>query len=82
MLSAFLRAYKLHTGTAIVDETFICKVAIAVGAFILLLMPATVWDCEEEESDFWKKTALDYVKAGAETNLAWLRQSCLGPLFT
>ncbi|KAK6852075.1 hypothetical protein PG995_012200 [Apiospora arundinis] len=80
LLSSFLRAYRLGTGDAIVDEAFVCKVAIALGAFVLLFMPAPFWDCVEEDNEPWRKLALQYVKAGAEADIAWLRQSSLGPL--
>ncbi|KAK8058192.1 hypothetical protein PG994_008640 [Apiospora phragmitis] len=80
LLSSFLRAYRLGTGDAIVDDKFVCKVAIAVGAFILLFMPAPFWDCVEEDREPWTKLSLQYVKAGAENDITWLRQSSLGPL--
>ncbi|KAK8018922.1 hypothetical protein PG991_008112 [Apiospora marii] len=80
LLSSFLRAYRIGTGDAIVDDTFVCKVAVAMGAFLLLFMPAPFWDCVEADREPWVKVALDYVNAGAEGDMAWLRQSRLGPL--
>ncbi|KAK8062626.1 hypothetical protein PG997_014723 [Apiospora hydei] len=80
LLSSCLAAYRLGTGDAIVDDKFVCKTAIALGAFLLLFMPAPFWDCVEEDREPWVKLALQYIKAGAETDMGWLLQSSLGPL--
>ncbi|KAK8131748.1 hypothetical protein PG984_008186 [Apiospora sp. TS-2023a] len=81
LLSSFLRAYRVGTGDAIVDDQFVCKVAVTMAAFLLLFMPAPFWDCVEEDREPWVKLALQYVKAGAEADMAWLRQSSLGAAF-
>lgn len=80
LLSSFLKAYKDKAGAVIIDEDFVCKVAVAVGTFLLLFMPAKIWDCTEEDREPWTETAIQYVKAGAERNMAWLSQSVLKPL--
>lgn len=79
LLSSFLKAYK-GNAAAIIDGDFVCKVAVAVGTFLLLFMPAKIWDCTEEDREPWTETAIQYVKAGAERNMAWLSQSSLKPL--
>ncbi|KAH8774379.1 hypothetical protein F5883DRAFT_412431 [Diaporthe sp. PMI_573] len=80
LLEAFLKAYRQHAGVFIVDVEFTCKVAVAMGTFILLLMPAQVWDCDESETALWTKIALDYIKAGVEQDMIWLERSSLKPL--
>lgn len=82
MLSSFLAAYKNGVDAAIIDEAFVCKVAAAAGVFILFLMPigAQVWDCTNEDVEPWRDVALQYIRAGAVGDMAWLRQSCLKPL--
>lgn len=80
LLSSFLRAYRVGTGDAIVDGEFVCKVAVAMGAFLLLFMPAPFWDCVEEDREPWVELALEYVEAGAGGDMVWLRRSSLGPL--
>jgi hypothetical protein len=77
LLSSFLIAYKTHAGSVIIDEDFVCKVSVAVGTFLLLFMPAQVWGCTENDREEWTNTAIQYVKAGAERNIAWLSQSVL-----
>lgn len=80
LLSSFLQAYRIGTRDAIVDDEFVCKVAVTMGAFLLLFMPAPFWDCVEADREPWVKLALQYVRAGAEADMVWLRQSSLGPL--
>lgn len=80
LLSSFLKAYKDNAGEVIIDSDFVYKVAVAVGTFLLLFMPAKIWDCTEEDRGPWTETAIQFVKAGAERDIAWLRQSVLRPL--
>ncbi|KAG7073782.1 phosphotransferase enzyme family protein [Colletotrichum scovillei] len=82
LLSSFLSAYKQRVGSAVVDESFVSRVALSAGIYMLWLIPINprVWDCTEEDVEAWKKTSLDYIRAGANGDVAWLRQSCLGPL--
>lgn len=82
LLSSFLTAYKKQAGSSIVDEAFVCKVALSAGVYILFLMFINpgVWDCTEEDVGPWKEEALRYVRAGVEADLDWLGQSALKPL--
>lgn len=80
LLLGFLKAYKRHASTVLVDDDFVCKLAGLVGAFLLLLMPAKVWDCEEDDRGPWTTIALDYIKAGVARDMEWLKKSSLQPL--
>lgn len=84
LLSSFLSAYaRAIAGLNLVDETFVRKVAAAVGVLTLFLMSVgpQVWDCSgEEDINRWKGTAVEFIRAGAKGDLNWIRQSCLGPL--
>ncbi|EXF74071.1 hypothetical protein CFIO01_10497 [Colletotrichum fioriniae PJ7] len=84
LLSSFLSAYKQRVGSAVVDESFVSRVALSAGIYMLWLIPINprVWDCTEEDVESWKRTSLDYIRAGANEDVDWLRQSCLGPLLT
>lgn len=84
LLSSFLSAYaRAIAGLNLVDETFVRKVAAAVGVLTLFLMSVgpQVWDCSgEEDINRWKGTAVEFIRAGADGDLNWIKQSCLGPL--
>lgn len=82
MLSSFLSAYKSQTKDRIADDAFVRKVAVSAGVFILFLMPVApqVWDYTQEEAGPWLQLAKKYIRAGAEGDMAWLRESCLKEL--
>ena len=84
LLSSFLSAYASSiAGLNLVDETFVRKVAAAVGVLTLFLMSVgpQVWDCAgEEDINHWKGKSVEFILAGANEDLNWLTQSCLGPL--
>ncbi|GKT65489.1 hypothetical protein ColTof3_12828 [Colletotrichum tofieldiae] len=82
LLSSFLTAYKILAGDSIIDNSFIRKVAVAVGVFLLYFIGqgAELWGFTEKDSQEWAGKAIEYLKAGADDNLAWLSQSALKPL--
>ncbi|KZL80652.1 hypothetical protein CI238_08319 [Colletotrichum incanum] len=82
LVSSFLAAYKTHAGSSIIDRNFIRKVAVAVGVFLLYFIGqgAELWGFTEKDSQEWTGKAIEYLKAGADDNVAWLSQSPLKPL--
>lgn len=80
LLSSFLSAYKHKIGGIIVDSDFACKLAIAVGVFLLIFAPAPIWECDDAEQESWRVIALEYIHAGSRGDLAWLGKSVLRPL--
>ncbi|GJC89030.1 hypothetical protein ColLi_11868 [Colletotrichum liriopes] len=82
LLSSFLTAYKIIAGESIIDNNFIRKVAVAVGVFLLYFIGqgAELWGFTEKDNQEWAGKAIEYLKAGADDNLAWLSQSALKPL--
>ncbi|KAF1922668.1 uncharacterized protein M421DRAFT_426684 [Didymella exigua CBS 183.55] len=82
LLSSFLSSYKQQAGTTLVNEEFVSKVALSAGIYMLWLIPINprVWDCSEEDIEMWKAISLEYIRAGTNGNIAWLKMSCLAPL--
>lgn len=81
MLSSFLQAYRKHAAPTIVTKDFICKLALMVGSMWLMLMPCAIWDVTtEEDGKRWRSTALEYVKAGVDQDMAWIAKTPLAPL--
>ncbi|KAL0943837.1 uncharacterized protein CTRU02_201724 [Colletotrichum truncatum] len=82
LLSSFLAAYKQHASSSIVDRAFVRKVAVSVGIFLLYFIGqgAALWGFDEKDCLEWTQRAVQYLKAGAEEDVAWLAQSVLKPL--
>lgn len=86
MLAAFLSAYGRGVAGAalvVVDDMFVRKVAASVGVLTMFLMSVgpQVWDCAaEEDTHYWKGRAVEFLRAGANGDMDWLKQSCLRPL--
>ncbi|KAI9163200.1 hypothetical protein HJFPF1_04799 [Paramyrothecium foliicola] len=82
LLSSFLSSYKQRVGVSIVNEAFASKVALSAGIYMLWLIPINprVWDCNDEDVETWKGISLEYIRAGANADIEWLKKSCLAPL--
>lgn len=82
MLSSFLSAYKEKAGPALVNDDAVARIALSAGVYMLWLLPINphVWDCGGEDVKYWKETSLQYIRAGANGDMEWLKQSCLKPL--
>ncbi|KAK1975222.1 hypothetical protein LZ30DRAFT_738251 [Colletotrichum cereale] len=81
MLRSFLKAYRQHA-TGIVDDGFVRKVAMVVGVMMVHFMRIApmLWGTTEEEADGWRRAAVEFLRAGAEGDLQWLRESLIGVL--
>ncbi|KAJ4386819.1 hypothetical protein N0V93_009717 [Gnomoniopsis smithogilvyi] len=79
LLSSFLKAYRQHA-VGIVDEVFVCKLAMVVGTMLVYFMRIAprLWGSTEEEVGRWRGAAVEFLRAGAERDLEWLRGSLLG----
>ncbi|EFQ36490.1 hypothetical protein CGRA01v4_12234 [Colletotrichum graminicola] len=79
LLRSFLQAYKQHAA-GIVDETFVCKLAMVVGVMLVYFMRIAprLWGSTEEEVGSWRGLAVEFLRAGAERDLGWLRESLIG----
>ncbi|KAJ5006359.1 hypothetical protein K4K57_011228 [Colletotrichum sp. SAR 10_99] len=79
LLRSFLKAYKTHTA-GIVDDMFVYKLAMVVGVMLVYFMRIAprLWGSTEKELDRWRVAALEFLRAGAEENLGWLRGSLIG----
>ncbi|POS75829.1 hypothetical protein DHEL01_v205782 [Diaporthe helianthi] len=79
MLSSFLSEYGKQAGPGILDQEFVCRVALSAGVYILFIMAVNpgVWDCTDTDAELWKDKALKYIQAGVERDLAWLRSTPL-----
>lgn len=79
LLSSFLNAYKQHA-VGIVDETFVRKLGMVVGVMLVYFMRIAprLWGTTEEKVGTWRATAVDFLRAGAEGDLVWLRESIIG----
>ncbi|RYP35292.1 hypothetical protein DL767_003880 [Monosporascus sp. MG133] len=82
LLSSFLTAYRRQAGSSIIDKAFVRKVAVAVGVFLLYFIGqgAVLWGFTEKDNEQWTEKAIQYLKAGADDDIAWLGQSSLKPL--
>jgi hypothetical protein len=80
LLKSFLQAYRESAGPAIMTDAYVCKIALMIGMLWFLLMPCAIWDVKEEEGERWKATALEYVRAAVDQDMAWLAKSPLSPL--
>ncbi|KAK9774862.1 putative Aminoglycoside phosphotransferase domain-containing protein [Seiridium cardinale] len=82
LLSSFLSAYKERTGTTLVDEAFVARVALNAGIYLLWILPLNpqLWDCTEQDVEYWKSLSLEFIRAGTRKDMAWLRESRLKPL--
>lgn len=84
MLASFLAAYARDMARAsVIDDMFVRKVAASMGVLTVFLMSVgpQVWDCAaEEDAQYWKRRAVEFLRAGASGDMDWLKQSCLRPL--
>lgn len=79
LLSSFLKAYR-EQAAGIVDEVFVCKLAMIVGLMLTYFMRIAprLWGSTEEEVRRWRGTAVEFLRAGAGRDLEWLSGSVLG----
>ncbi|OBR03048.1 hypothetical protein CH63R_14274 [Colletotrichum higginsianum IMI 349063] len=80
LLRSFLTAYRQHAAAGIVDEAFVRKLAMVVGVMLVYFMRIAprLWGSTEEEVAGWKGAAVEFLRAGAEGDLGWLRGSLIG----
>ncbi|OHE97128.1 hypothetical protein CORC01_07569 [Colletotrichum orchidophilum] len=79
LLRSFLRAYAQHA-VGIVDEAFVCKLAMVVGVMLAYFMRIAprLWGSTEEEVGRWRRAAVGFLRAGAEGDLGSLGKSLIG----
>lgn len=79
LLRSFLNAYKQYA-VRIVDGIFVCKLAMVVGVMLVYFMRIAprLWGTTEEKVGSWRAAAVDFLRAGAEGDLVWLRESIIG----
>lgn len=80
MLSHFLTAYVHTAAEKIVTKDFVCKLCLAVGAALLLLVPSGLWGLSEDAVRVWTTRSMQFIRAGSSHDMAWISSSELSPL--
>ncbi|KAI6257882.1 hypothetical protein MCOR29_000348 [Pyricularia oryzae] len=81
MLDAFLRAYRANSG-GIVDEAFEAKAGMLTGLMLTYFMRIAprLWGSTDDEVALWRRRAVEYLRAGANRDMKFLRSSEIGVL--
>lgn len=80
MASAFLSAYRQQADKDIVNEEFVCQLALAVGSMLIFIVPTGLWASDDAEVEFWRARGMEFVHAGLGRNMEWLAASEFAPL--
>ncbi|KAK4622131.1 hypothetical protein CLAFUW4_07102 [Fulvia fulva] len=81
LLRSFLQGYVQYAGPEVITSEFVCRVAVVMGSILFWLMPLGIWDVTDEaEGEQWRLLAVEYIRAGANRDMAWLSKSVLSPL--